>query len=641
MGTAYPSIEPAALDFDANGIAYSARHDDVYHAAAGAMGQARCVFLAGCGMPEAWRGQDEYVVLETGFGLGHNFLAVWEAWRADSLRSRRLHFISLEKHPFAAEDLRLAHAHSGAPSELSAKLCTQWPLPLAGFHRMHFDAGRVTLTVLFGEAVAMLGELQAQADAIFLDGFAPDKNPDMWSAEVFRALTGLAHGKTRIATWSVAGHVRAGLTDAGFLVGKLPGYGGKRQMLCGIAATAAPKRPVANDNKRALVIGAGLAGSSVAERLAARDWQVRILDTATGPALGASGNIAGAFRPLPTSDDSRLFQLTRAGFLYGSRHLAALHQEALGPRYSPCGLLHLARDTAHETKQHAIVQALRVPEAFLRFVTRAEASSIAGHTTAFGGWYFPQGGWVNPPSLCHANIARYPDRISGRYNQYVARLQRVGTLWRAFDQYGEVLDEAPVVVLANAVDAARLALAQWLPLRGARGQVSHLPAASTPALSAVVCGSGYATPPVDGFTAVGASFLADDDSMDLRLAEHLENLDRLNRMLPGFAPDYSTDNLGGRVGQRPISLDRIPMVGQMPSVHAATDFTLDTLPRHAGLYIASGYGARGLVWCALLGEHLASQIDGDALPLARSLAECLDPARFLFRRTRARPVAEF
>ncbi len=639
MSTAYQTLEPAHLQFDNDNTPYSVSYGDVYHPTAGAMGQARHVFLGGCGMPEAWRKRDEHVVLETGFGLGHNFLAVWEAWRSDSQRSHRLHFISVEKHPFLARDLEAAHAQSGAPTDLSAKLCANWPLPLPGFHRMHFDGDRVTLTVLFGDAATMLGELQTQVDAIFLDGFAPGKNPDMWSPTVLRLLATMSHSGTHIATWSVSGYVRASLAQAGFLTDKQPGYGGKREMLRGMASTAVQRRQPQKD-RRALVIGAGLAGTSIAERLAARDWQVQIIEAGRHPAQGASGNIAGAFRPLPAADDGRLFRLTRAGFLYGSRHLHALREEELGVRWSPCGLLHLARNAEHEAKQHNIVRTLRTPESFLRYVTREEASKIAGHTTAFGGWFFPKGGWVNPPSLCLANLARHPGRITGNYGQHVARLQKVAGVWRAVGDQGEVIAEAPVVILANAADAARLGLATWLPLRSARGQVSHLIAGAATGLKVVVCGSGYATPPIDGITSVGATFFADDASTHLRLGDHLENLDRLDRMLPGFARNYPTENLSGRVSQRPMSLDRIPMVGELPSQVSTKGHDATTLPRHPGLHVMTGFGARGLVWCSLLGEHLASQINGDASPLAHSLAERIDPARFLFRRIRATPPAE-
>ncbi|MCL2658483.1 MAG: bifunctional tRNA (5-methylaminomethyl-2-thiouridine)(34)-methyltransferase MnmD/FAD-dependent 5-carboxymethylaminomethyl-2-thiouridine(34) oxidoreductase MnmC [Betaproteobacteria bacterium] len=628
----YLPLEPAQFELDDHNTPYSVIYGDVYHPTAGAMGQARHVFVAGSGMPEAWRDQDEYTILETGFGLGHNFLAAWEAWRNDSQRSRRLHFISVEKHPFSAQDLAQAHAHSHAPAELSAQLRAQWPVALPGFHRLHFDSNRVTLSVLFGEAEQMLSELRTQADAIFLDGFSPSRNPDMWSQPLFQLLAKFAHNKTRIATWSVSNYVRTGLAEAGFLTDKQSGFDRKREMLCGHLPTSVQKRS-GPDDKRALVIGAGLAGTSVAERLAARGWEVQILEVAARPAQGASGNLAGAFRPLPSADESRLFQLTRAGFLYGSRHLRTLESEGLGARWSACGVLHLARDVAHEVKQREIVENLRAPRDFLRFVERGEATEIAGYPTAFGGWYFPHGGWVNPPSVCMANIARQHSRITCGYNQYIARLQRVAGLWNTVNDAGETLAEAPVVILANAADARRLGLTKWLPLRSARGQVTHLPEHSAPSLKAVVCGQGYVTPPVDGFIAAGATFYADDESSHIRLGDHLENLDKLNRMLPGYTSrDYPIDQLSGRVAYRPVSLDRLPIVGALPSVGAPEEIAAGaSSPRHAGLYLISGFGARGIVWSALLGEYLASQINSDTSPLAQSLGERLDPARFLRR----------
>ncbi|WP_341678762.1 bifunctional tRNA (5-methylaminomethyl-2-thiouridine)(34)-methyltransferase MnmD/FAD-dependent 5-carboxymethylaminomethyl-2-thiouridine(34) oxidoreductase MnmC [Niveibacterium sp. SC-1] len=632
--SSYRPIDPATLEYDDEGTPFSVTYGDVYHPTAGAAGQARHVFMTGCGLPEGWRGADEFVILETGFGLGHNFLATWEAWRADPQRSRRLHFISVEKHPFGADALAQVHARSGISPDLSRQLCAQWPLPMPGFHTLHFDEGRVTLTLLFGDALEMIPEIRAQIDAIYLDGFAPGKNPDMWSPAVFATIAKLAHSNTRIATWSVSGWVRTCLAEAGFLTDKIPGFGGKREMLSGRAVTATTRRAAPRD-RRAIVIGAGLAGSSVAERLAARDWQIQLIDSAPQPAQGASGNIAGAFRPLPSADDGRIFQLTRAGFLYGLRHLQALQAAELRVRWSGCGVLHIARDIEQEAKQRAVVESIRAPQDFVRYVDVAEAGRIAGHAVAFGGWYFPKGGWINPPSLCMANIARYPGLITGRFGQRVARLQRVANLWRAVNETGEVIGEAPVVILANAVDARRLSLADWLPVRGARGQVSHIPAQSVPALKSVVCGQGYVTPAVDGFVPAGATFFADDESTHLRLGDHLENLDKLNRMLPGYAADYPTQQLGGRVGQRPVSPDRVPMVGGVPSVVSGKGYDPVTVPRAPGLNVLTGFGARGLVWCSILGEQLASSIAGSPAPLPYSLSERIDPARFLFRRVRS------
>lgn len=639
MSTDYRPLDTASLEFGEDGTPYSIKYDDVYHPHAGAMGQARHVFLGGCALPEGWKGRDDYVVIETGFGLGHNFLATWEAWRADPNKCRRLHFISVEKHPFNVGDLAEAHAKSGAPPDLAAKLRAQWPLPMPGFHRLHFDDDRVTLTLLFGEAHMMLPELRTQADAIYLDGFAPGKNPDMWSPAVFEALAERAHAETRIATWSVSAWVRTALAEAGFLTDKQAGYGGKREMLCGRATTISERRHTPED-RRAIVIGAGLAGTSMAERLAARGWEVQLLEAAAQPAQGASGNLAGAFRPLPSADDGRLFQITRAGFLYGLRHIKGLQQEELNVRWAPCGVLHLARDPEQEEKQRLVVEAIKAPQEFVRYVDKRHAERIAGAPVSHGGWFFQMGGWINPPSLCVANLARHPGRIVTRFATHVARLQRVGKLWRAVSADGKLLAEAPVIVLANAADARRLAMAEWMALRVARGQVTHLPEDTVPALKTVVCGQGYATPAIDGVTCAGATFFADDESTHVRLGDHLENIDKLHKMLPGFAKNAPMDRFGGRVGQRPVSLDRMPIAGEMPSVMSGRGFDLNSVPRHAGLYILSGFGARGLVWCSLLAELVASQIANEPLPLPESLADRVDPARFLFRKIRSPLVAE-
>ncbi len=228
-----PSIEPARLTFAPDGTPVSETYGDVYHSAAGGHDQARHVFLAGNGLPERWRGRDSFSVLETGFGLGLNFMATWLAWRNDPQRCRTLEFISVEKHPFSSGDLAIAHAAWSEFASLSGLLCTRWPSLIAGEHRVELDHGHCILRLVFGDAVEQLPRLDAAADAIYLDGFSPARNPELWSPEVCHALARLASPGTTLATWSVAGQVRRSLSAAGFMLEKRPGFAGKRQMLAG------------------------------------------------------------------------------------------------------------------------------------------------------------------------------------------------------------------------------------------------------------------------------------------------------------------------------------------------------------------------------------------------------------------------
>ncbi|MGH8704669.1 MAG: bifunctional tRNA (5-methylaminomethyl-2-thiouridine)(34)-methyltransferase MnmD/FAD-dependent 5-carboxymethylaminomethyl-2-thiouridine(34) oxidoreductase MnmC, partial [Burkholderiales bacterium] len=134
-------LVPARLAFAPDGTPFSAEYGDVYHSAEGGAAQARHVFLRGNGLPERWRGRRSFAILETGFGFGLSFLATWQAWRDDASRCARLHFVSVEKHPFAAQDLAVLHAPHQEFAPLAAELREAWPMLVPGMHRLEFEQG--------------------------------------------------------------------------------------------------------------------------------------------------------------------------------------------------------------------------------------------------------------------------------------------------------------------------------------------------------------------------------------------------------------------------------------------------------------------------------------------------------------------
>jgi tRNA 5-methylaminomethyl-2-thiouridine biosynthesis bifunctional protein len=623
-------LQPASLEFAAYNTPYSAAYDDHYHSAYGGPAQSRYVFLDGNELPQRWQGQDRFVILETGFGLGLNFLATWQAWRDDPQRSRRLHFVSFEKHPFTATDLATAQQAWPEFAKCAAELQKHWPVLTPGMHRLHLDGGQVILTLVFGDAATLLRTINASVDAFFLDGFSPAKNPEIWSPHLCRGLTRLAAPGATLATWTVAGQVREALKSAEFDVKKRPGFAGKRQMLVGRFRSQRPNRHRAPTDRRAIVIGAGIAGSTTAYRLAAAGWQVTVLEQAAAPATGASSNLAGVFRPLPSADDNRLSRLTRAGFL-ATRALLA---ELPAARWAACGVLHVGRDAEHEAQQRRTVEALGWPPELLQFAEQDEAGRHLGWPVRAGGWWFPEGGWVQPPSVCQAALAAFPERVSVHFNAAVDQLEKAETGWRARAASGAVLAEAPVLIMATGMAAPRFEQFSWLPQYAARGQVSHLPARAGVTLAAVVVGKpGYAMPDVDGLCLIGATQQDGDLNPTERLADHRDNVERLNRLLPGFTAGIDPSSLHGRVGFRPMSPDRMPIVGPVPDAAAAgaAHCRLNTLPRLPGLWCVQGFGARGIVWSALMADLLVSQIEGEPLPLANDLVDALTPGRFLLK----------
>ncbi len=597
----YAPIVPAELTFDGNGIPYAPAYNDCYHSASGGLEQARHVFIAGAQLPERWSGRD-FVILETGFGIGLNFLATCGSWNAQP--GRKLHYVAIEKHPFRLDDLKALHARWPELAPLAARLQAQWPLPLPGLHRLEF--GDITLTLGFGDVADLLPQLTVAADAIYLDGFAPAKNPAMWSDALFAALAQRAAPGATLASWSVHDDMMFRLSRAGFRLEKRPGFGTKRYRLAGHLPGAIPPG-LTFRSRRIAVIGAGIAGASVAHALAKRGHTVVVVEAGPAPAQGASGNHAGVFRPLPSLDDSRLARLLRAGFLLGHRQYAALP----GARLGWTGALHIARDIPHETTQRRIVTAHQLPSEFCRFVERGEASALAGWPVEVGGWWFPQAGWINPPSLVRALLAD----IDCRFGCRIARLERAGDRWRVIGETNAIeADTFDDVVLANGIDAPLLAPEFKLPIRVGRGQVSHLPEAATPPFGIVATRLGYVTPAVDGIRCAGATMTSGDRDCAPRLADHVENLYRLDMLLPGYGKGLDPATLDGRVSFRPMSPDRLPLVGPL----AASE----------GLWIIDGFGARGLVFAPICAELLASQIDNAPSPLEDDLVAALAPARF-------------
>lgn len=627
-------LEAARLEFTADGTPWCASYGDIYHSRHGGPAQARHVFLGGNDLPRRWQGRERFVILETGFGLGLNFLTTWAAWRADPKACGRLHFVSVEKHPFSAADLARAQAAWPEFAPLAAELQAAWPLLTPGIHRLNLERGQVVLTLVFGDAQRWLRRLELAADAFYLDGFSPACNPELWTPEICKALARLAAPGATLATWAVSGAVRQALAAHEFTLHKAPGFAGKRHMLTGWHHSRKPLRHRPPATRQALVLGAGVAGTAVAAALAARGWEVDILEKAEGVARGASGNLAGVLRPLPSRDDNLLARLTRAGFLTARRHLLALEALGLPVRWGSTGALHLGRDAAHAAHQARTVQTLGLPPQFLQFLDAAAASERIGWRVPWGGWYFPLGGWVNPPSLCQANLLSQAQRIRLHPNCHIADIKHIDGHWHALDAQGRRLAAAPHLVMACGVAAPCFTPFAWLPQRAVRGQVSLIPASrSTLPPHLLVCGKGYITPAIDGCWVAGATHQPEDDDPCERAADHAFNLERIGQLLPGFAAETKLADLRGRVGFRPMSPDRLPIVGAAPDPQARSQSR--HMARQPGLWCIQGFGARGIVWSALMAELLASQMEGEPLPLESELVAALDPGRFLLRHASA------
>ncbi|HTJ97542.1 MAG TPA: bifunctional tRNA (5-methylaminomethyl-2-thiouridine)(34)-methyltransferase MnmD/FAD-dependent 5-carboxymethylaminomethyl-2-thiouridine(34) oxidoreductase MnmC [Rhodocyclaceae bacterium] len=616
-------IKPARLAYAPDGTPYSASFDDVYHSTEGGLDQARYVFLGGNKLPERWQQRERFTILETGFGLGLSFLATWQAWRNDPQRCAHLHFVSTELNPFQRADLIALHQRWPELNELASELHANWPPLTPGFHHLVLDQGRVSLTLLFGDALRMLPELSGQADAIYLDGFAPQKNPALWSQELLSAITKHAAPDATLASWCVAGEVKSMLRELGWHLKKRPGFAHKWHMLCG-AMNGTAVSSVTPQN--AIVIGAGIAGCSAAEALARRGWQVTLLERHAAAAQEASGNPVGLLHPILAKDDNLAARFSRAAYLYSLRLLQSLGHETV--RWQACGILQVAEDTAQAATYQA--NCATFPADYVSWLDREEASTQAGLPVSAGACWFPHGAHVNPKDFCQALLNAAGPNLNIRYATTVASLHFEAGLWHARDSFGHSIATAEHIVLANANAANELLPELVLSLRPIRGQLSYLPAAALDDLRSALCGVGYAIRD-DEQCVIGASFIEGSADVSLRADEHADNMARLARLLPELKIEFKTENLPGRVSFRAVSHDRMPLVGTLPQAQLKVQHTLANLPRQNGLHALLGFGARGLSWAPLAAELLAARLTGATLPLENALVRSLDPARFHLR----------
>ena len=640
------AIVPAVVDFPEMTAHSTSALDDVFHRRADGLAQAQSVFLAGNGLPGRWARRPRFVILETGFGPGHNFLATWDAWLQDPARCQQLIFISIEKHPLRAADLARAH-HASALPALAAQLLAAWPPLTANLHRLAFEQGRVQLLLCLGGIHVWMRELVAEVDAFYLNDVSLANHPMLWDSHLLRALGRRAAAGASAASnvsGSAAPSLRKGLATAGFSVERPPGLA-HQDGLCvaRFVARFAPRhsvqrplgrQPLAADAQQALIIGAGLAGAACAWALAQHGIQSTVIDAHSGPAQASSGNPGGLHHGTLNPDDGLHARFNRAAALETQRVLRSLPPLS----WQQQGLLRL-ETLRDEAQMQALIAQLGLPADYVQALSALESTRLSGLDLQQPAWLYPGGGALPPPAYVAALLKSAAAKLL--LNQPIARLQRRGDQWQAWGPDGRLVAEAPLLVLAGGVEGFGLLhdLAPGLAalLRRTRGQLSHLHESSTsPRPRLPVAGLGYAIADPAGGLWCGAT--NQDEAMQaemdntLRAADHQHNLQQWGRLAHIKPPPAAQ---GGRVAWRLAAPDRLPLVGGLaePGYSGRHDQTR-FIPRLPGLAVCMAMGSRGITWAALCGQVLAAQVSGAPCPLEACLLDAIDPLRFAVRAAR-------
>lgn len=556
----------------------SGRFGDVYFSAENGLAESRAVFLAGCGLPEGWAGRRHFTVGELGFGTGLNIVALLDLWSRTRPDGGRLSVFSIEGFPLTRDEA--AHALSRWPEvqPIVDLLIPRWPPSTPGFHRVALPELNAVLDLAVGDAAWALDQWEGRADAWFLDGFAPSTNPDMWSDVVLDGIAARSMPDARVATFTVAGAVRRGLTDRGFAVEKRPGHGRKRERL---EARGEGPRVDQEQQPRIAVIGAGIAGASVVRALMAEGVRPVVLE-ADRAGAGGSGFPAALVTPrmdLGDAEIAALFAqaLERAGTLYRDIPNAVLAQ---GVIQHPG----MARDIARFAR--IAEQSLWEPGAM---AAGADGSlAMAGALT------------VQPRAILDAWLEGVDRAEFG-----VDRLEPTTSGWSVHAVTDEVLD-VDMVVVAGGWGNARLL--DDLAITPVRGQADWI---QGPRPLAQAWG-GYVAPTPDGFL-FGATHDRGETATDIRPCDTARNLATLADRQPDLADTARQTPIQSRAAVRATTRDRLPLAGPVPG--------------RPGLFVLGGMGSRGFCLAPLLAEHVAAQMLDRPSPLPRALARRVDPGR--------------
>lgn len=648
----------AQLSWSDDGQPFSTHFDDVYFSQESGLAETRHVFLQHNNLEQRWRDLApgaSFCIGETGFGTGLNFLCAWQLWDQVAPTSARLHFVSCEKYPLSRTDLQRALALWPELQPWADVLLAQYTDLAAGWQRFCLADGRVTLTLLIGDVLDTLPQLDAQVDAWFLDGFAPAKNPDMWQPALYAQLARLSAPGTTLATFTSVGHVRRGLQAAGFSMRKVKGFGRKREMICGQLESphdsewSAPwyhrPAPRTDGERSALIIGAGLAGCATAFALARRGWQVTVIERHAHAAAEASGNSQGILYCKLSPHQTLLSRYVQASYCHALRLLHDVLPQS-DSSWAACGVLQLSTGDKERARQLAL-DGQGYPASFLHAVDAEQASAIAGVEVDRPGLFFPGAGWVNPPALCRALLAQRNIRLITHCE--ALQLEQQSGRWHALDEQQRSLADAAVAIICSANDSRRFSQTHSAPLKAIRGQVTQLTAnARSAALRTVLCAEGYISPARQGEHHLGASFRFDRLDTEPSAEENHSNLQLLDKLSPqltaALQPQHQDfASLPARAALRCTTPDYLPLIGPVAEAGAfQQDYAVlakdaskqpDTPTRwHPGLYINAGHGSRGLVSCPLSGELMAAWLDNEPLPLPRDVVEAVHPNRFMLRR---------
>ena len=674
----------AQVHFNESGTPVADHFDDVYFSNDSGIDETQHVFVAGNDLAERWQQwrNPTFVIAETGFGTGLNFLVAMRAFNEFRAANpdhplKRLYFITTEKFPLPQQDMQRALEAFPALKDEAQALASLYPMGLEGCHRLHFDNHSTTLDLWIGDVHELLPQWHSPVDGLidawFLDGFAPSKNPDMWTDALFSQMARLSKTGTTFGTFTAAGIVKRGLAGVGFTIKKRNGFGRKRDMLTGVfnqdnenvqhklRLPAGPYYRYANDSldktSKVAVVGSGLAAATACLALVKRGINTTLYFNGDTLASGASGNPQGGFYPQLHSEASIASRIQAHSFLYARQAYdhTIEHVKACGladVAHDFCGVIQLNFNDKVAERQNKLAAADVWPETLIKPVDSKEVSDIANLPLPYSGLYIGLGGWLSPPQLVTAMIeeALQSGKLTLKPNHtYVSHeavettKQRVQIRFNLDSAENEEVITADHLILALGAGAVNASDFDSLSLRPVRGQVEAIPTQMPiEQLNTVLCHKGYMTPVFEGRHALGSTYVKNDLNTDVRGGETEMNLATHEQALANTDIVQALQHDGkARAATRLGSPDHQPVVGALHNFDSLKEHytmlgvgkPLTSAPVLPSSVVSTltCLGSRGLTTAPLMAEVLVSSLCKEPLPLSNELLNAVNTSRFMTR----------
>ena len=674
----------AQVHFNESGTPVADHFDDVYFSNDSGIDETQHVFVAGNDLAERWQQwrNPTFVIAETGFGTGLNFLVAMRAFNEFRAANpdhplKRLYFITTEKFPLPQQDMQRALEAFPALKNEAQALASLYPMGLEGCHRLHFDNHSTTLDLWIGDVHELLPQWHSPVngliDAWFLDGFAPSKNPDMWTDALFSQMARLSKTGTTFGTFTAAGIVKRGLAGVGFTIKKRNGFGRKRDMLTGVfnqdnenvqhklRLPAGPYYRYANDSldktSKVAVVGSGLAAATACLALVKRGISTTLYFDGDTLASGASGNPQGGFYPQLHSEASIASRIQAHSFLYARQAYdhTVEHAKVCGladVAHDFCGVIQLSFNDKVAERQNKLAAADVWPEALIKPVNSKEVSDIANLALPYSGLYIGLGGWLSPPQLVTAMIEEAlqsgkltlkPNHIYVSHEAAETTKQQVRIRFNLDSAENEEVITADHLILALGAGAVNASDFNSLSLRPVRGQVEAIPTQMPiEQLNTVLCHKGYMTPVFEGRHALGSTYVKNDLSTDVRGDETEMNLATHEQALANTDIVQALQHDGkARAATRLGSPDHQPVVGALHNFDSLKELytmlgvgkPLTSAPVLPSSVVSTltCLGSRGLTTAPLMAEVLVSSLCKEPLPLSNDLLNAVNTSRFMTR----------